>query len=513
MNKTVNEIRLFLFTCSGEDYFILKRCKKRIQSWFAFIGFFVVLIFVGCFFSASCFAYSLFEGAKWTSVPIGVFWGATVVNIYLLLLHTISPAIIPLASKKKKKKNDAVNELKSPFLSLSMFCRLGFMALLAIIIAQPLNVFLLSSTVQSSIDKHKLHERVKLYSMTNKSLIEYELQCKDAFIKNVESHGTSQEIQNLGRLSIIHTKIAGDKLFLLNTSVKLKQLNKTDENLFLNTNQKRKKQKLLNELETLLDNELVSDENFIADLQNVSVSSNLKNDFDGFRTEISVLIQDKINNYNALNELLGKSNFYIKTIQLLLIENPASWLITVSVCLVFLLPIGLKYKARDISAKLFFENNKEDGQLFKLREELINTTDFDWLEKRIKSENISDVRTSDYYFQRMLVEHKIILEEYEQTKKTFSGLLTANIKKFNRQSLVKLLPLLEKLKKVNPSKYIDFSKKIYEAYKDEIIIKYEYWLDCPFRTKRDEIIEIAENQVGLLDFLYDMPEDDNTELP
>ena len=155
MNKGINEIRLFLFTCSGEDNYILKRCKTKIQVWFAAIGFFVLLIFLGCFISASIFTYSLFNGAIWASLPIGIFWGAMVVNIYLLLLHTISPAIIPLSAKKKHRKgNNNEDEKKVSFLSLSMFLRLLLMMLLAIIIAQPLNVYFLSSSVSISIEKH-----------------------------------------------------------------------------------------------------------------------------------------------------------------------------------------------------------------------------------------------------------------------------------------------------------------------------------------------------------------------
>ena len=178
MNKKYNKIRLFLFTCSGEDNFILKRCKEQIQKRFALLGFFVLLIFVGCFFSATFFIYSLFDGlTKILSIPMGIAWGAIVVNMYLLLLHTISPAIIPLSSKKKKvNSNDIINNLiQNRFLSLSMFLRMCFMVLLAIIIAQPLNVKLLSISVDSSINKHKIQERVRLYSFTNKDLIKNEL--------------------------------------------------------------------------------------------------------------------------------------------------------------------------------------------------------------------------------------------------------------------------------------------------------------------------------------------------
>ena len=57
-----------------------------------------------------------------------------------------------------------------------MFLRLNFMMLLAIIIAQPLNVFILSTFAKDDIEKHKVIERVKLYTLTNKDLIKSELE-------------------------------------------------------------------------------------------------------------------------------------------------------------------------------------------------------------------------------------------------------------------------------------------------------------------------------------------------
>ena len=151
---------------------------------------------------------------------------------------------------------------------------------------------------------------------------------------------------------------------------------------------------------------------------------------------------------------------------------------------------------------MFLENQKDNPEIIKIRAELINTTDFNWLEKKIKKINAKDIRTSDYYFQRMLIEHRIILEEYDDTKKQFSSILTENIRRFNANSLERLFPLLEKLKKVNLTKYQDFSTKIIDEYKNEIVIKYEYWLDCPFRTKRINKISVINNEIGLLDFVY-----------
>jgi len=507
MNKKINEIRRFLFTCSGEDYYILKRCKTKIQVWFAAIGFFVLLIFFGCFISASFFTYSLFNGALLASLPIGFFWGTMVVIMYLLLLHTISPAIIPLAAKKKRKKG--TEEIKPNFLSLSMFLRLSFMMLLAVIIAQPLNVYLLQSSISTSLQKHKLQERVKLYASTNQSLIYNELELQKDFNRIVRTKSLIID-ENLvnSQVYLINSKIVGDSVFLKKATLAIKQLEKFNNRWTLSKNEKVKQQILLIDINSLLENELQSDQNFIESIESKNVSQSVKKEFDEFKINVSKLINDKLKNYYALNTLLERSNFYVKTIQLLLVQNPLSWIITILVCLVFLIPIGLKYKARDISAKMFLENNNEDLQLIRLRQELINTTDFNWLEKKIKNIDASEIRTADYYFQRMLVEHKIILHEYDDTKKSFSNILTEKIKSFNKRSKEKLNPFLEKLRIINKVKYQEFNSLINQEYKNEIVVKYEYWLDCPFRTKRVQKLTIINDEVGLLDFLYDKPEED-----
>ena len=256
MNKAVNEIRLFLFTCSGEDNYILKKCSAKIQTRFALIGFFVLLIFSGCLFSATCFAYSLFEGAKWASLPIGIIWGAVVVNMYLLLLHTISPAIIPLSTKNKSKNGFQKSEKTINIPSLSMFLRLGFMALLAIIIAQPLNVFMISTTVESSIEKHKIVERVKLYALTNKELIKNELLNQKEFNQKILDR-LNEDLASTtkAQIAIINSKIERDNQFIIITSKKLKHLNTIDSDLFLTDKAELEKKKLLNQLDNLLNDD------------------------------------------------------------------------------------------------------------------------------------------------------------------------------------------------------------------------------------------------------------------
>ncbi len=505
MNKTYNDIRLFLFTCSGEDNFILKRCKVQIQSRFALLGFFVLFIFVGCFFSATFFTYSLFdEKARLLSIPMGIIWGSIVVNIYLLLLHTISPAIIPLSSKKKIKNNTEAIKQNS-FLTMSMALRMSFMILLAIIIAQPLNVCLLSPTVETSIEKHKIQERVKLYSSTNKGLIKNELLDQKEFIEKTENRISSDEAQTISsQIQTINSKINKDSLFIVNTSKQIKQLSLIDKNSFLTYKQISEKELILSNLDNLLIEESQSDNDFISTINSIKINGSLKNDFDNYKKKLTLLINEKIDNYNALNDLLNNSKFYAKTIQLLLVENPLSWVVTILVCLLFLFPIYYKYKIRDLSAEIFKKQEQNEPEIIKLREELINTQNFNWLEKKIKSTNIKNIRTSDYYFQRMLIEHKIILEEYDLSKKKFSQILTSNIKQYNRNSLKRLLPLLDKLKQVNLVKHNEISKQIFEEYVDEEMIKYEYWLDCPFRTKLRYIAALKNNEKDFLDFIYNL---------
>lgn len=514
MNKAVNEIRLFLFTCSGEDNYILKRCNAKIQTRFALIGFFVLLIFIGCFFSATFFIISLFDGAKWVGVPMGIIWGAVIVNMYLLLLHTISPAIIPLSAKRKKKQNSnnnlGLNQNESKFFTLSMNLRIGFMMLLAVIIAQPLNVFILSSSVKSNIEKHKISERIKLYSLTNKQLIKEELTNQKEFNDKIITRLNLVESSLIKKhLNIINSKITTDRLFVINAKIKLSEFNKIDKKFSLDNKEEKRKTEILNKLEILLNDELISDENFITNINSIAVDGVLKTDFNKFKNNLTILVNDKIKNYNSLNTLLNKSNFYIKTIQLLFVENPLSWLLTLVICSIFLLPIYFKYNARNLCSKAFKNNEKNELEIVKLRNELINTTNFNWLENKLKSVNVASINTSDYYFQRMLIEHRIILEEYDDTKKLFKKYLSHEIQLFNKASLEKLNPLLEKLKQYNVQKYNEISKTVFKEYVNEEMIKYEYWLDSPFRTKMRSITKTSNDEKGLLDFLYNTNPENN----
>jgi len=152
MNQLFHKLRLFLCFFSGEDDYIIRKCEKRIQFSFASIGLFVLLIFIGCWASATLFMSHLFKDSILMSVFVGIIWAMLVTNIYLLLLYTISPAILPIAthtSESKGLKKVQIDKHESAFTS-SLILRLSLITLLAIIITQPFNVLIFSPSFEES---------------------------------------------------------------------------------------------------------------------------------------------------------------------------------------------------------------------------------------------------------------------------------------------------------------------------------------------------------------------------
>lgn len=147
MNRAVNRLRLFFCTFSGEDNYIINRCETSIKISFALIGLFVIIVFIGCWLSADLFMDHLFAGNQWMSAFVGIIWAMLVTNLYLLLLYTISPTLLPVANKKKKKNRkerispESKSKLESTFTTSFIF-RITFILLLATIIIQPFNAYI-----------------------------------------------------------------------------------------------------------------------------------------------------------------------------------------------------------------------------------------------------------------------------------------------------------------------------------------------------------------------------------
>lgn len=156
MKALIDKLRLFLCFFSGEDDFIIRKCNKGIQVAFASIGLFVLIIFTGCLFSASLFMSHVFEGNVLLGFFIGFIWAMLVTNLYLLLLYTISPPLLPIARRKRIKQGGKTRTIiiekeskeKHPLLQISLLFRLGLIILIAVIIVQPFNVVLFSPSAE-----------------------------------------------------------------------------------------------------------------------------------------------------------------------------------------------------------------------------------------------------------------------------------------------------------------------------------------------------------------------------
>jgi len=121
---------------SGEDFAIIRECSLRIQIFFSLIGLFVTFILGSCFLSALYFTEHLFHNL-FLDVTVGLVWGFIVTNLYVLLLYTVSPTLLPFKFRRNKSRKTAL-----PDFNMAMVLRILMVALLAIITAQPLNIFI-----------------------------------------------------------------------------------------------------------------------------------------------------------------------------------------------------------------------------------------------------------------------------------------------------------------------------------------------------------------------------------
>jgi hypothetical protein len=137
MSSLLKAIRNRLCKLSGEDYTIISRCSNKIQIYFSLIGLLVLVILLCSFASALYFTEHLFHSVV-ADIGVGIVWGYIVTNMYVLFLYTITPTLLPIKIRKNQKIK--TNQFQ---LSFSMGLRVFIVVLLAIIIAQPLNVLIL----------------------------------------------------------------------------------------------------------------------------------------------------------------------------------------------------------------------------------------------------------------------------------------------------------------------------------------------------------------------------------
>lgn len=137
MSSLLKVIRNRLCTFSGEDYTIIQKCNEKVQFYFSLIGLLVLVILLCSFASALYFTENLFHSVI-ADISVGIVWGYIITNMYVLLLYTISPPLLPKRLRKKQSQKTGDFEW-----NVSMGIRILIVTLLAIIIAQPLNVLIL----------------------------------------------------------------------------------------------------------------------------------------------------------------------------------------------------------------------------------------------------------------------------------------------------------------------------------------------------------------------------------
>jgi hypothetical protein len=436
MHKLINDIKYWLLIFSGEDRQIINKCNHDTKRQFYKIGLLVSFIFIGSCISAIVFMTHLFKDIKWISIPIGIIWAFMVTNIYTLLLYTISPIILPTAKKfwkngvRHTEPIDLRHQSALTFLSGSMIFRMLFISVLAIIIAQPLNVTFLSGFAQTSLNTHKIEYRIKMIVSADSNFIKLEADEKSSLKLNRFALNSIDSFY----YKAAETKILEDELFLNQSKVLLDSLKKYD-NFSLASKAKHTKYLVFsNHLDSLINNEIQSDEIYLNSITTGNIENyNLKNSIN----RINDKIQSKVNAYINLFTLLNENDFYIKRIQILLSENPLAWFITLFVCIMFLIPIYWKFK----------------------------------------------LRKTDFYNERRELEIDIIESEYEAMKIAYSEKFKQRYVDYNERTLCILMPLIEKFKSINPIIHASHKKNLDDELKLKLIEKYEYWEDSPFRTK------------------------------
>jgi hypothetical protein len=455
--KFIENIRLKLTAFSGEDVYVLKQCSKPIIDHFAIIGFFVLLIFIGCFISATTFTFSLFNENPFISIPFGILWACIITVIYLLLLYTISPPTLP--SKYKLKNKDVVvnDEHHNKFFTLSMLLRLSFMTLLAVIIAQPLNVYFLSNNIESSLDKFKQLQKANMTIAADSMFVLDELKIKADFEGYASVKLTSKELELVKKEVLeIDNKISSDRMFISKAYQLLDSITKY-QNKSLVFSQNKKQDSLVNELTVLLNIEAQSDFDYQSELAEMT-TPNIKvvDEFNIYKSMLDNIITNKIENYSKIESLISKSNFYVQKIKILLNENIFSWIITLFVIGLFLLPIRMKFL----------------------------------------------VRNKRFYIAKRKIEEKIVLQAYDDFRIKYSEILEAKINYINQTILKRLEVQLHSIKAIDAVKYDSFLNEFEDKLCSEKIDFYENWKNPPFRTIRLTDNTKFNSEKKFLELLY-----------
>ena len=451
-----------LHILSGEDYEIIRTLDvKEINRSFNWIGFCVLIISISCLFSATNFIFHVFEGSnRFLSIPIGLFWGFIVTTIYILLLYTITPPL--LIDKRILKRKKSSNATKAwviskeyynkmdEWLSLSMLLRIGFILIFALIIAQPLNVFLFGRFVKNDIFNYKTIFKSKLLIESDQYNISLENEIYKDFVRKNNLQLSKDSIDKMA-LETLKQKIIADQNFVLET----KKINKIIES---KSPKRINKNNLYQTLNEKLNLQIENDYEFVKKIEEIEILAIKNPDFLKYLSETKKNIEEKNASHQKLVATIDENDFYLRQIVFLNEKNLLAWLINLLFCGIFIVPIYLKYHIRKIKPK----------------------------------------NTLTFYDHKKLIEEKIVTDYYKNFKNQFSG----NLQSFNRKSMERIYkniePKLAVLEKINPQKAHRLKAKTLEKMNKNFEF-YEKYADAPFNLKKKEEnkkVETTENFIN-----------------
>lgn len=149
-SKIISNIKERLWRLSGGDYLIIRNCPDDIRNTFMYVGIFVCINFFVCFLAGLYSLYYFFysernNSSNWSIVlPVSIFFAWMVINIYLVLLTTLTKKTLPHFKNQR-----------ASFISNGI--RILFVLFVAIVISKPLECFLFQKNLYmvEKIDSHK----------------------------------------------------------------------------------------------------------------------------------------------------------------------------------------------------------------------------------------------------------------------------------------------------------------------------------------------------------------------
>lgn len=470
MLKNIFKINQCFHTFSGEDINIIAKLNHpKINRNFNIIGFLVAIICIGCLLSSGIFIFNVLEGAsKVLSIPIGIFWGFVITNIYILLLYTISPPLLYHKSMYKKGKGKGKNYEKEKekfifkenlnrfrdWLSISLLLRLAFIFIFAIIIAQPINVILFGGKIKNDLELYKMKFKSDMILTHDSMKISEELRLYEEFHKIVYLHNFSKKDRIIldNHTSKIDIKTKGDEFFLKQASRVSANLNKLSKRF--DEDAEKQKEKLIVYFHNLIEEQIESDSEYLAHSDKVDFTDvKIQKVFDDYEHNIRMLIEEKHNFNQRTRKTIDDNDFYIR--QIVLVNKKVVWVTFFNIIFlfIFIFPIYLKFQVRRI---------------------------------RIKG-------TKSFYTIKQEQEEKLVKDSYNAFVRRFEKLLSNKYTEWHERARRIMDPELERLEKINPLLTEEINKDIQERYNYSIEF-YEKYADPPFNLKEKKKNRIEKTE-------------------